>query len=67
LSGFRQLGGKSHFNYNQLDYKCKKTFILTMGAQTLTFKLMLGGFHIFERTINFDFHRNEKKTNIIIF
>jgi hypothetical protein len=66
LLGFRKLGGKSHFNFNELDSKCQQTFILTMGAQTLTFRLLLGGFHIFERTINFDFHKNEKKTNLVI-
>jgi hypothetical protein len=37
-----------------------------MGAQTLTFRLMLGGFHIFEKTINFHFHKSEKRTAFVI-
>jgi hypothetical protein len=66
LLGFRQLGGKSHLNFNQLDYKCEQTFILTTGAQTLMFRFVLGSFHFFERIINFYFHKSEKKTSLVI-
>jgi hypothetical protein len=30
------------------------------------FRLVLGGFHISDRTINFDSHKNEKKIGLVI-